>query len=404
MIMDNIVMNEEKCCGCSACVFECPVECLSMKYNDEGFWYPTIDASRCIHCNRCDSVCPILTSSDRPSDYVYAEEAFAAIRKDKIERMNSSSGGIFSALAKYVIAAGGIVYGAAFDKGNNVVHIGIDNEKELWKLQGSKYVQSKIGNTYESVKENLETKKLVLFTGTPCQVAGLKTYLKRDYDNLICQDIICHGVPSPRVWKEYVRFREERAHSKVERIFFRNKKYGWKIYSILFKYSNNTEYGELMSLDLYMRLFLANLSLRPSCYECSFKGIKRNADITLADFWGVETVAPELFDNLGTSLVIIHSEKGKNIYSQIEQSIISKKVNLRQAISYNTAISESVPRPANRSEFFDYFINNGFDKNIDKFVHVGFLRRIKRKIIAEKFRKEIYDEDNCSTSGKTTFL
>lgn len=384
MPTDYIRQNKWQCCGCAACSLVCPTDCITMRSDDEGFLYPTIDNQKCVNCNKCENICPVLNNND--SDMSFEDEAYASINKNIDARKSSSSGGIFWLLAENILDQNGIVFGAAFNEKFEVEHTYISNKSDIYKLQGSKYVQSNVGRSYAEAERFLKNGTVVLYTGTPCQIAGLKVYLKKDYENLICQDIICHGVPSPKIWKEYVRYREKKAHSSVRRMSFRHKKYGWKTYSVLLDYSNNTKYVEIMSLDLYMRLFLANLSLRPSCYKCAFKGIKRQADITLADFWGINDINPAMNDNLGTSLVIIHSNRGKNIYEQIQGKILSQKVDLEKCVQYNTAMTESVPQPKNRDAFFDYFKENGVDRHIEKFVHVDWLRRLKRKIIAAKFR------------------
>lgn len=227
-----------QCNGCMACYNICPVECIQMEINQEGFWYPKIESEKCIKCNRCSNICPLNMKKSNNEVRV----AYAAMHKNLQVRLGSSSGGVFPALAKSILKNKGVVFGPDFDDRWNLHHVAIHNLEDLHKLCGSKYVQSKIGDSYQEVKKYLEEGKRVLFTGTPCQVAGLKQYLRKDYENLICQDIACHGVASPFVLKKYMEFRQKKVRTNVRRMFFRHKKYGWKTYSLLFEYSNNKEY------------------------------------------------------------------------------------------------------------------------------------------------------------------
>jgi len=275
------IIEKKNCSGCHACYSICPKQCIKMCEDEEGFWYPQIDKEQCVNCGACKKVCPVLKEY-QPNP---RGKAYACINKDEGIRMKSSSGGIFTLLASAVIEQGGVVFGVAFDSDFSAFHTYVEDKTELEKLRGSKYVQSRIFDTYKKVKEYLDLKRIVLFSGTPCQIGGLKTYLGKEYDNLIMQDIICHGVPSPLVWQKYITLRETKAGSKIGRTFFRHKKYGWKTYSVRFEFSNRTEYEQIFSKDLFMRAFLANLCLRPSCYNCHFKSKERESDITLADFW-----------------------------------------------------------------------------------------------------------------------
>ena len=302
--------NKSLCSGCHACANACPQNCIQMISYEEGFWYPQVDKDNCIECGLCEKVCPILHKWQ--SDENRLTTAMAAINLNEEIRLKSSSGGIFTLIAEEIINQGGVVFGAAFANDfRSVHHIFVDNTKDLEKLRGSKYVQSKIGDTYKQAKDFLDGGRMVLFTGTPCQIGGLYSYLRKPYENLFTQDIICHGVPSPMVWKKYVDEREKKAASTTQRMFFRHKKYGWKTFAVLFEFLNSTVYMKNLHDDSFMRAFLSNLCLRPSCYNCSFKSIKRQADITLADFWGVQNELPEMDDDKGTSLVLVHSVKGE---------------------------------------------------------------------------------------------
>ncbi len=359
----NIVPKSD-CCGCSACASACPKNCIAMLSDEEGFLYPDIDTEICIKCGLCEKACHILTPIFSHSEPL----AFAAINNNKETRLNSSSGGIFSLLAEYIINNGGAVFGAAFDNEFKVKHKCATTFGELKELIGSKYVQSEIGTCYEEAKKILDNGNFVLFTGTPCQIDGLYAYLKQPYEKLYTQDLICHGVPSPKVWKKYLNFREKKAASKTQRTFFRHKKYGWKTFSVQLQFCNRTEYEQIFSKDLFMQGFLANLYLRPSCYNCHSKSLKRNSDITLADFWGVEKILPEMFDDRGTSLVFINTAKGQSLFDAISDKMLIKQTDISKAVEYNTAAFRSVKINKNREKFFKEFDVLTFEKLIKKYV------------------------------------
>ncbi len=248
-------------------------------------------------------------------------------------------------------------------------------------------MQSTIGNTYKKAKEFLDSGRAVLFTGTPCQIGGLYSFLSKNYDNLFTQDIICHGVPSPKAWQKYVCFRENRAKASARRISFTDKLLGWKLYSISFFFDNNTEYRQTLSRDLSMIAFLKNANLRLSCHNCSFKNINRQSDITLAGFWGIENVFPDMDDDKGTSLLILNSKKGKEIFSQIQEKIIYKKTDLLEAVEYNPAMIKSVLPHKNREKFLSSIETVDFEKAVKKYCLptlvskiFNFSRRVLRKI------------------------
>lgn len=391
--MNEIIIEKGKCSGCFACVSICPVNSVSMQEDPEGFWYPQINSSTCIECNLCRKCCPVISKHGK----IRKEKTIIAAKcKDDAVRLKSSSGGIFPLLAEAIFVQAGVVYGAAFSEDcKTVIHVRIDQKRDLWKLQGSKYVQSKIDNCYKEVKRDLDTGRKVLFTGTPCQIEGLRSYLRKEYDNLYLQDIVCHGVPSPLVWKKYVEYRGKQAQGSVEKIYFRDKKYGWNMYSLLIKFSNRRKYIGRKKEDLYLRGFGANLFLRPSCYQCSFKGLDRNSDITLADFWGIDNIYPQMNDDKGASLIMINSEKGKELFGEIKGNIIFKQMETDSVLTlYNSASIKSVKMPSDREEFISKI--NQTDINILLQEYVGlkkkqiveyrvryWLSRIKRKLLAK---------------------
>lgn len=368
------IKEKKDCCGCSACGNICPRKCISMEKDEEGFLYPSIAFSRCIDCGLCEKVCPVLN----PVGINTADaNAFAAVNLDCEYRKRSSSGGIFALLAQDVLKMDGIVFGAAMANDNkSVVHIGICSEEELWKLMGSKYVQSEIGNAYQQAKKALEKGIKVLFSGTPCQINGLKLYLQREYANLILVDIICHGCPSPELWKKYISDFESRHHSTISLVSFRYKKSSWKNYSIRQIDDRGHEIITPYKEHPFMRMFARNYSLRESCYQCPAK-TQKCADLTLGDFWGINRVAPEMNDEMGTSLVLIRTEKGKAAFEAIQDRIKMKSVRYEDAVKGNMSEYKSVLRPQQRDSFFH-------DMNTISF------KKLKRKYAADSAQIKIF--------------
>lgn len=370
------IKNKSECCGCYACYNVCPNDAISMEEDEKGFCYPVIDEKKCINCNLCEKVCPIINNVTEKKKL----EAYACINKENNIRLKSSSGGIFTLIAEEILDLEGVVFGAAFNKNFDVEHICITNKKELEKLRGSKYVQSNIGETFKQAKVFLEQDRYVLFTGTPCQVEALKSYLRKDYEKLFTQDFICHGVPSKKVWQKYLEFASNK-NKIIKKINFRNKKNGWKKFSLNIEYDKAT-YNKNHIKDLYMRAFLQNLSLRDSCFDCQFKKYYRNSDITLADFWGVSKLNPKISDDKGTSLVIINSIKGKDLFDKIKDKCLIEKVDLDKAIKYNKSFITSVQYNINRDKFFDDLeIESNFKKLINKYTYrPTFIRKVLKKI------------------------
>ena len=368
------ITEKQNCTGCSSCSNICPNYCLEMKSDSEGFWYPSLDAAKCVTCDLCKKACPMLQRTEVKNEPL----AYACRSIDQSVRLASSSGGIFTLLAEQIISNRGVVFGASFNKNFAVMHSYVETMEKLEALRGSKYVQSKIGLSYKLVKEFLEQGKQVLFTGTPCQIAGLKSYLQQDYDNLFCVDIICHGVPSPKVWQKYVVYRGNCSGALIQRISFRRKDEGWKRYSVSVSFENDTEYLQTHDKDLYMRAFLQDVCLRPSCYSCDFKTLNRQSDITLADFWGIQNVLPEMDDDLGTSLVLLNSSSGKKMFEDIKNRISYKEVDLNQAITYNPAAVKSAMQNPKRRSFFNELERLPFNKLVNKYCSDSAIVRTKR--------------------------
>ena len=333
-----------------------------MTETEEGFLYPKIDDDKCIKCGLCEKVCPAISplkSQDKDL------KAFAAINNDENIRMESSSGGIFTAIAEKIIKAGGKVFGAKFSEDFKcIIHSWTDNLDGLKDFRGSKYLQSNVNDSFKECERFLKAGEKVLFSGTPCQIQGLKKYLRKDYDNLLTVDFICHGVPSPLLWKKYVEYRENIAVSKVVNTAFRHKKRGWKRYSLCFVFANHSEYCMTLDKDPYMQMFLKDTCLRQSCYNCPAKGLERVSDVTIADFWGIQKEHPDFDDDKGTSFVIAHNPKVIALFSDVCNV---KDINLNSGLRYNSAMVKSRTKPKARETFFNDLQSLQFDKMIKKY-------------------------------------
>ncbi len=376
------IKDKKNCCGCKACEIICPKNCIEMTVDEEGFWYPIVDKDKCIDCGMCEKSCPILNKASRKKSF--DAKVYGAYSNNESIRINSSSGGMFSELAASVFEKNGAVFGCTMnDDFSFAKHIKVENVDDLPKLQGSKYLQSDTNITFEEVKNCLQNGQEVLYSGTPCQIAGLKSYLgkySKDY-NLVTVDIICHGVPSSNVWNCYKSALVKKFDSTVEKISFRNKSNGWQNYSLLCEFENKKEYKKFAGDDLYLRGFVADYYLRPSCYDCQFKGDNIKSDITLADFWGIDKVNPKFNDDKGISLVVIHSQKGQQIFDEIKDN---KKItyfteNAEKGLEYNPSYYNSVKMKNMRKVFFKQFEKNGveaFENCCGKSNKTKFIRKI----------------------------
>lgn len=392
------ITDKIECCGCEACAAVCPKHCISMEEDSEGFLYPKVDVSLCVNCGMCEKVCPVCNKAER-EDVQYA---YIMQHKDRKLRIKSSSGGAFSALANYVIDNGGTVYGVVFDEKMNVVHTRATNREELAPMRGSKYVQSKIGAAYAQVREDLERGSVVLFTGTPCQVEGLLNYLGKTYPNLLTADLVCHGVSSPKVWKKYLTDLECRYSGKVASYSFRSKKTGFHDFGTEIIFDNGyTRYthdkGE--EKDFMHLAFFNEICSRPSCHDCRFKTAARRSDFTLFDCWHVSEFEESAEDDLGTSSVFIHSQKGMEVFSNIQEDIWCRKVDARQLIQLDGANVEYSMRPhARRKEFFEDLdslscdeLQENFFKNKRKSKTVVLAKEIMRKVgVFEFVKRNVY--------------
>lgn len=382
--MINIISKFD-CCGCGACIQACPKHCISFNEDEQGFFYPLVDIGLCVDCHLCEKVCPTLNQASPRGPL----EVYAAKNPNEIIRLASSSGGIFTMLAEVVISRGGVVFGARFNEEWEVVHDYTETIEGLSVFRGSKYVQSRIGSCFQQAKEFLLSGREVLFSGTPCQIAGLKLFLRKDYENLLTVDIVCHGVPSPKIWRDYLKYimRPKGAAGKntvlsslneapvLTGISFRDKSTGWKKYGFsvrmksAFKADENSVFGplnpineeiilhETLDINIYMQGFLKNLYLRPSCYACDVKCGRSHSDLTIADFWGIDRFFPGYDDDKGVSLVLVNSSKGMSYFSSL--AVNKTSVAYELALAGNPSLEHSVAIPKLYEQFWSIYGTEG---------------------------------------------
>lgn len=356
-------MNREdisRCTGCRACEQICPRRCISMRPDPDGFYYPHIDTGQCVKCGLCEQYCPIHffigKNEKKPSVY-------AAWLKDSEKLASSSSGGAFTALAEYVLSRGGCVFGCVFDKNMRAVQMKTESEAGLARMRGSKYVQSDTGDTFLQAKRELEKGVLVLYVGTPCQIAGLKAFLHRDAPNLITVDLICHGVPSPGLFGKYVRWQEQKTHSQILSYRFRDKsENGWSLSGeITGRRKNRIVRKRIVPpLDPYYWLFLKGDVYRESCYTCAYANSRREGDFTIGDFWGIERIRPELPAHGGISLLMVNSAQAKAVFPEIFQSLSFVETTFEQASAENSQLMHPVLHSTKRGALLAAARGNDF--------------------------------------------
>lgn len=418
------IKDKQDCCGCAACVQRCPKQCITLHEDNEGFLYPQVDESLCIDCGLCEKVCPVINQADERIPL----GVYAAKNPNESVRMQSSSGGVFTMLAEHIIDEGGVVFGACFDERWEVVHSYAETKEALAKFRGSKYVQSKIGSTYQQAEGFLKSGRKVLFSGTPCQIAGLKKYLRKEYDNLLAVDFICHGVPSPGVFRTYLQEEINRSFARqgdgknsvlhpciplvtesdgldghgmaIESIAFRDKRNGWKKYGFALGLSKASAAGEKntvllsykpLNKDLFMRGFLRDLYLRPSCYACPAKALKSESDLTLGDWWGIASIMPEIDDDKGISAVTANTAQGADALRAIHAEMYA--VAYDELTLRNPALVKSATIPKNREAFFKED-GQTFQQKIKvlaktPFTWRGLAYRIAYKVMPSNVRKQV---------------
>ena len=399
------ITDKKNCCGCSACVQRCPKQCIRLEEDTEGFLYPQVDEETCIKCGLCEKVCPILNQADKLS----VLEVLAVKNPNDEERMNSSSGGVFLPLAREVIKQGGVVFGAVYDESWEVHHVYAEKIEDVYQMMGSKYLQSKIGNSFKDAERFLKQGREVMFVGSPCQIAGLRTYLRnKEYPNLLAVDFLCHGVPSPGVWRRYlaetyggydakeqsrlqatagknsVLLSSLNATSPIGDIKFRDKtESGWKKFRFVVREKSASKADKItvLSSDIhydnpFMRGFLSDIYLRPSCYECKCKNGVNHSDLTIADFWGINQIAPEFDDDKGVGLVLLNTKKGEEYFSRLPMDMMPS--NLEKAHYYNGGFNEHTKAHPKRDQFF-FLIENG--KSIKAAVEICLRLPFKQRVV-----------------------
>ena len=360
-----------QCCGCSACASACPVSAIKMTEDANGFLSPRIDESICIECGKCAKICDF---NRQHQEQPNSEKAFSLVIRDSDVLKKSTSGGAFSAFSSYVLNKSGYVVGSVFEEDFTLRHVLTTDQDVCKKMRGSKYVQSDTQGVFADIKGLLTTGNLVLFTGTPCQCGALKSFLGKEYENLYVIDLICHGVPNNRLFKDHIAFLERVYKSKIEGYHFRDKKYGWNAY-------NNSvllEGGKTISKwinQVYYSFFVKNVSLRPSCYQCPYRSRYRQGDITIADFWGYEKVTGKKQKNTGISLVFANSKKGLNLIEQCGDAAIIQEVDLKKA--QNSIHLNQVSSRINRQAFWNTYHEEGYTALVDKYFDSSLSKRLR---------------------------
>ena len=333
-----------------------------MKADEEGFLYPNVDKDVCINCGLCEKICPIINKVEEKK---VDQEGYLVQIKDEKIRAESTSGGAFTAIAKYVLDRKGVVFGVQYDKDLNVVHSYVENEADLKLYRNSKYVQSKIGNTFKQAKNFLNEGRWVCFSGTACQIEGLKKYLRKDYEKLITVDLVCRAVPSPLLWKKYVEFRNK--DNKANKAYFRKKAYGYKYSNLTFENDKEIIYKNGIDTDPYLRAFFSNIACRPSCYACHFKKQNHISDLTIWDCFDVDKYDESFDDDLGTTRVMINTEKGNKIFDAIKKKHKYKEVEINKLVNNFHQMFNSIKYNSRRNEFFKDLNNEEFDTVINKY-------------------------------------
>lgn len=392
--MHNGLVRKDLCSGCAACAAVCSQGAIAMMPDAEGFRYPVVNIEKCVWCGLCQKSCPSL----HPGAERVPLRVCAARAKDEDVRQISSSGGIFTLLARQTFTRSGIVYGAAIRTSDLMVaHQSAETEAELASLRGSKYVQSDVGDLYEKAKRQVIAGRQILFSGTPCQIAAFRRVLGREYENLLCIEVICHAVPSPVAWERYLQNRIERqtvglvsARAEgpiVKEVSFRRKNCGWKRYSVSLSFTNGTEYLADLRTDFFLRGFLAELYNRPSCHRCTQRGLRSGADITLGDFWKVDQKIEGMDDDRGTSLVLIHTERGERAFEFVKEQCRLVNSNFEDACWSNSALTRSSQAHVQRDKFFRLVCSGvEFDRAVNSCLRLPLKIRF-RCWVGKAFRK-----------------
>ena len=372
--------NKAECTGCGACVSICPKGAITMRPDEEGFLYPAVDAALCVSCDLCEKRCPV--GKPHPEHDI---RVLGAQNKDVEIRRQSSSGGVFTALARGMIERGGVVFGAAFDDALRVEHVGAIDETELSGMRGSKYVQSDAAEAIGNAAALLAKGIPVLFSGTPCQVDGLLAKVReKDREHLLTVDFVCHGVPSPDVFAAYIREIEQKHGQRVKAYAFRDKRLGWKNFSAVATLEDGTQIAGTQTDEPFLYGFLQNLYIRPACAQCTaLRGNRRVSDITIADLWGAQEICPEKDDDTGLSLVLVNSEKGRNALEAAGMQLTTFESDTEKMLRYNPSIESPCVMHRKRSAFFSLYRKQGFvsDKVMKLLAPASRAERVARRIL-----------------------
>ncbi len=369
--MLTVYDRKADCCGCTACKSICPTGAISMEADHEGFLYPRIDPPLCIDCGLCRKVCAFQMGYDRSGNFDMPAVFAAKHRSDEVRR-RSSSGGAFTAASDHMLAKGGVVYGAAFAEGFRVVHRRAETAEGKDAFRGSKYVQSDPEGTFMGVKDDLDGGRQVLFTGTPCQCAGLRRFLETagtDASSLLAVDIICYGTPSYKLFKDFIAYLEESEGEKVVDFRFRSKENGWGSTEAAVFEGGRVDFKSRRS-QLYRKLFFSNLCLRPACYECRYTNLVRPSDITMADFWGIEEVLPEFRDELGVSLILVNTAKGRVACSGMLGDLVTIESSVEACLAKQPALKAPATMNPLRQAFWEDYGRSGFRYALDKYIGI----------------------------------
>jgi len=369
------IKDKKDCCGCTACLSVCPQKCIKMTADEEGYYYPSVDVERCINCHLCEKICPIQNDIEVDG---YLPKAYAVQHQSIETRMDSASGGAFSALAEKILKQGGVVYGGAFDENFHVCHIRVDKMVNLAKLRGSKYVQSDMKNNYSLVKRDLKDNRLVLFSGTPCQIAGLVKSLRGTYptNNLFLVDLVCHGIPSPLLWDKFVGNLSKK-YGILKYASFRNKHFGYAGSTMAMQFEDGKMRYFDRDIQFYKKLFFDDINTRPSCFHCHFKTVKRVSDFTIFDCWHVNKANKAMDDDRGATWVIVQSEKGKEFFESIKLKTTYTETSVDTAIKLDGEMAIDCTRPnPRRDEFFKDIQTHSFDELLDKYFPMTYQKRL----------------------------
>lgn len=366
------ITDKAKCCGCTACANKCPKAAISMIPDEEGFLYPVIDESLCIDCGLCNKVCPVEQEIECGTECI---ESYILRTKVNEILVNSTSGGFVTPLANYILSHNGIVCAASYDENFDVKHILVNSAEKhsLEQIRGSKYVQSSLQDCFKKIKKYLVQDKMVCFVGTTCQVNGLKAFLGKDYKQLITVDLVCKGIPSPKLWRKYLDYQKTIYHSEIHRIIFRNKTYGYHSGTMKICFANGKTYLRSGRVDYMLKSFYEEIASRPICYQCPFKTLKRCSDYTIYDCWHAAQLIPGLIDDdRGYTNVIVQSEKGKKVLNQIKHEYEIYPVDTKKAVELDgVMVTKSAVPHTKRLSFYVGMDTRTLPEQIQKFIPIS---------------------------------